>query len=319
MSFTSLFFKSLVSRQARRDFKELRRNNKYNKMKLIMTLLIKDEEDIIEQNIRFHCAMGCDGFIVMSHNSTDKTNSILEKLKDEGLVLEIIYQDNPKYLQSKFVKEMIDIATKKYHASWIINADADEFYYSKSLNLKTSIIKDSCKFANVLLVDSTFLFPDDRENYLTSPYFVTNPFTKFRAQMLNINNDNKFSEFIGSQGCTKVIHKSSGNPCPYMGNHGIDIKHKRQINSSDIVLYHYHVRNFKQYENKMIRWINASNILNKNEGTHIKPLVEAYKQGKLKDIYNKFYSKDMMDFLIKEGVVTRDLSVRNFLKYKKII
>lgn len=46
-----------------------------------MTFLVKDEKDIIERNIRFHQTMGVDGFIVISHNSTNRTNDILEYLK----------------------------------------------------------------------------------------------------------------------------------------------------------------------------------------------------------------------------------------------
>ena len=37
----------------------------YMDVKLLMTLVVKNEENIVEENIRFHCAMGVDGFIVI--------------------------------------------------------------------------------------------------------------------------------------------------------------------------------------------------------------------------------------------------------------
>lgn len=39
--------------------------------KITMTLLVRNEADILEDNIRFHHAMGVDSFIVMDNLSTD--------------------------------------------------------------------------------------------------------------------------------------------------------------------------------------------------------------------------------------------------------
>lgn len=129
-----------------------------------MTLLVKDEADIIETNIRFHKAMGVDGFIVTNNNSTDDTLEVLSRLKNEGLVLEIIDESDPTYQQEIWVDRMIKIAKKKYHATWVINADADEFYYSKDLNLKESIVK--FPRLNAIKVESMFSFPEDIDNFL---------------------------------------------------------------------------------------------------------------------------------------------------------
>ena len=313
-----ILLKGLISRTAREQILEIIARNKFEKTKLIMTLLVKNEENIIETNIRFHAAMGVDGFIVTSQNSTDKTNDILEKLKKEGLVLDIIYTSEKQFLQTKFVKNMINIATNKYKADWIINADADEFYYSKSLNLKKSILKDTLNIANVLIVDSIMLYPDDKYDYLNSTMFVTCPFTKFRAEMLGISSKSEFMPFIGSQGCTKVIHSTKGNPNPSMGNHDIKIRNKKMLESSDIQLFHYNIRNFKQYEEKVIRWRSAASFFSNGTGQHIRKAIEFYEKGELKQIYDSYYGKEMRNFLISEGVVSNNLSVINFLKYNKI-
>lgn len=49
--------------------------------KLIMTLLVKDEADMLEENLLFHHSMGVDGFIVTDNNSTDRTPEIIRKYK----------------------------------------------------------------------------------------------------------------------------------------------------------------------------------------------------------------------------------------------
>lgn len=58
--------------------------------RLIMTLLVKNEEAMIERNLQFHKQMGVDGFIVTDNNSSDGTMRILEMYKQKGWILEII-------------------------------------------------------------------------------------------------------------------------------------------------------------------------------------------------------------------------------------
>ncbi len=48
-----------------------------------MTILVKNEIDIIEANIRTHANLGIDGFVVMDNKSTDGTRDILSKLQKE--------------------------------------------------------------------------------------------------------------------------------------------------------------------------------------------------------------------------------------------
>lgn len=309
--------KCLVSRKARNKIKENRRAKKDN-FRLFMTYLVKDEEEIIEKNILFHKEMGVDGFIVTSHNSTDRTNEILERLKKKGIVLEIFYKDSPYYEQSRWVGDMIHSAAK-YGADWVINADADEFYYSKSLNLKKSICEANNNNVNVLWVDSIFLFPDDRKSFLECPYFVKRPFQKFEAEMLNIDNHNIYKNFIGSQNCFKVIHKTKGFREIAMGNHNISMRNSIKVQSADINLYHYHIKGYEGYKAKVLNWINTGKNMPEGMGTHIKALIKLYENGKLRENYVSIYNKEVRNFLIEQGVVVIDPSVSNFLKYKKII
>lgn len=304
-----------ISRKARNRFKELFIEKEINSIKLIMTLLVKNEEEILEKNIRFHKAMGVDGFVVTTHNSTDKTNEILEKLKAEGLVLDIIYETDPVYRQAKFVDKMIKLAKRKYKAEWIINADADEFYYSKNLNLKKDIYKAKKAGLNMMWVDSVFLFPDDKEDYLKeSHYFVTKPFHKFEAEQLGIRDDEKFAQFIGSQECYKVIHNTKDYKKIHIGNHFVNMKNKNKfMKSATIVLYHYNIRNYKQLEDKVKRYIDTT--MPTGCGLHMMRMIELYKQNLLRqEHFDRYFSEDMRNFLVKEGVVSIDKFVSNFFK-----
>lgn len=62
--------------------------------KIIMTLLVRDEVDIIEKNICFHLNSGIDHIIATDNGSIDGTRDILENYQKKG-VLTLI--DEPKH------------------------------------------------------------------------------------------------------------------------------------------------------------------------------------------------------------------------------
>jgi hypothetical protein len=269
---------------------------------------------MLEKNIRFHHAMGVDGFIVTNHNSTDKTAEILEKLKEEGLVLEIINKDTPNHQLHVWVNAMIRLAKHKYHANWVINADADEFYYSKDLDLKTSIYKYSKNGINALWVDSTMVFPQNIENFFENKYWYTKSFQEFEREIFDITNNKKFSNCISRSICPKIIHSTKGFITNTDGNHKIKMWNLKQVPCSDIVLYHYHVGTYKGFEAKVSRWMESIN--HHRNGAHIREMVELYKAGRLKERFDDFYGDETREFLFDLGIVTIDKSVYNFLKYK---
>ena len=312
------FIKYPISRTARQEVKKYLKEKQMNNIKIAMTLMVSNEEELVEKNIRFHKAMGIDYIIVTSHNSTDRTNEILEYLKKEGLVNEIILKTGYDFKQDTWVNEMIRLATKKYHADWIINSDADEFYYSKDLNFKKTLFKYKKTNINVLMVDSTFLFPDDRDDFLNCPYFVTKPLQEFEAEMLNIKENENMQLFIGSQGCTKVIHKTKGYKKISRGNHNISIKNKKLINTNEIILYHYHMKNYRCLIEKILRHKEGIPYRPQGASNHIKKLIKLYESNQLKEFYEKQYNKKLRDFLINEGVVSIDKSMINYFKYKNI-
>lgn len=285
-------------------------------LKLFMTIVCKNEENIIEQQIRFHKEMGVDGFIVLNHNSDDNTLNILEKLKNEGIVAEIITKKAKEHKHHIWVEEMVKLAKEKYGASWVINADADEFYFSKSLNLKESI-KNSGD-VNALLINSKTLFPDNREDFFSSPYFVTKPFLRYELAYLKLDPTEVWLN-ESSVWCKKVIHKTDGFISIQDGNHDVEMVNKKMIAPSDICYYHYHVKNYNEYENKTKRWMDALKSTPKNMNKHLKRSLELYKKGLLKQDYENKYGANQREKLMKKGLVSVDLTVYNFLKWKGII
>lgn len=95
--------------------------------KIAMTLLVRNEEDIVAENIRFHRALGVETFIVMDNKSTDRTREILGDLA-QGIDIEYLHQPEDTYDQHRWVTEMARRAATDHGADWVINTDADEFW-----------------------------------------------------------------------------------------------------------------------------------------------------------------------------------------------
>ena len=94
---------------------------------IILTLMVRDEVDIIAAMIEHHLAQGVDHIIVTDNASVDGTREILAKYEKLG-VLEL--HDDPRHekQQSEVVTKMARRAAEELGASWVINADADEFW-----------------------------------------------------------------------------------------------------------------------------------------------------------------------------------------------
>lgn len=92
-----------------------------------MTLLVKNEDDIIKENIDFHLHHGVDYFIITNHNSSDNTLNILSEYQKLNLAT-IININSDTYEQHLWVSNMAKLAYSKFNNSWIINNDADEFW-----------------------------------------------------------------------------------------------------------------------------------------------------------------------------------------------
>lgn len=94
---------------------------------VVMTLMVRDEADIIEQMIEHHRAQGIAHFIVTDNGSVDGTTQILQRYADEG-VLDLRHDPVHRKQQGTTVTQMARDAHTRYGADWVINADADEFW-----------------------------------------------------------------------------------------------------------------------------------------------------------------------------------------------
>jgi hypothetical protein len=96
-------------------------------VKLLMTLLVRNEADIVRQNIEFHLRHGVDHIVATDNASTDGTTDILREYEDAGC-LTLLHEPSMEYRQAEWVTRMALLGRDRFGAEWIINNDADEFW-----------------------------------------------------------------------------------------------------------------------------------------------------------------------------------------------
>lgn len=103
-------------------------------MRVVMTLLVHDEVDIVRDQIAFHLAAGVDFVIATDHRSSDGTTEILESFERDGR-LRLLREDAEAVRQSEWVTRMARLAATEHGADWVINSDADEFWWPRGGSL----------------------------------------------------------------------------------------------------------------------------------------------------------------------------------------
>lgn len=111
---------------------------------LIMTLVVRDEADIIEQNLRFHLAHGIDHVVALDNASTDGTTEILERHARQGH-LTLLHEPSDRFEQAAWVARLVEVVRERFGQAWLIPNDADEFWWApggsqgRPGNLRTSL------------------------------------------------------------------------------------------------------------------------------------------------------------------------------------
>lgn len=102
---------------------------------LVMTMVVRDEADILETNLRYHLAQGVDFIYALDHNSVDGTPDILRRFEQDG-VLRMLREGGEVHDQSRRVTKLARMAYAELKPDWVINNDADEFWWPIAGNLK---------------------------------------------------------------------------------------------------------------------------------------------------------------------------------------
>jgi hypothetical protein len=204
-----------------------------------MTLLVRDEQDILDANIEFHLSQGVDFFIVTDNRSVDGTRSIVESYVRQGIAA-YLFEPADDYSQHRWVTRMARSAALDHGADWVINSDADEFWMaagdgcSVKEHLESVVSNVDC--VEVLRSNCAPTAPDDERSF---------------AERMVLRERQSFNT-DGERLPSKVCHRGFNDIEIEQGNHGV-----RRAGASlaaipsPLRILHYPVRSYAQFENKI--------------------------------------------------------------------
>lgn len=207
-------------------------------MKLVMTLLVRDEEDIVADNLDFHLAQGVDEVIVTDNGSVDGTLEILRSYEARGVV-RVIEEPTDDYSQGRWVTRMARMAATEHDADWVINNDADEFWWPRSGTLR-SVFEGLGADVGAVVGHRTNFVPRPEDG---RPFWER--MTLRERESLNP---------VGKPLPPKLAHRAHPDIVVVQGNHrikGPDVG--TELDDGSIEILHFPMRSYAQFENKIVK------------------------------------------------------------------
>jgi hypothetical protein len=178
-------------------------------MKLVLTVLARDEADVIDAQVAFHLNAGVDFVVATDNASQDGTTEILESYAHEGC-LHLIREPAEGLRQGEWVTRMARLAATKFGADWVINTDADEFWWPRGGSLKDVLSVVPGRYGIVQAFWRSFVpRPDDGS-------FFAERMTLRLSLQAAINDPTSFYRPV-----TKVAHRADPEVVVGRGNHDL--------------------------------------------------------------------------------------------------
>ena len=262
-----------------------------------MTLMVRDEADIIDLQIAFHLAAGVDFIIVTDHDSRDGTTDILERYVRHG-VLHRIPVSSPVKRQSEWVTRMARLAASDFQADWVINSDADEFWWPWGGNVKDALRRIPDAYGVVRTFVRVFLpRPGDEPFHerMTVRFApgapVNSPSSPFRVNVRLLHRAS--SDIVVGRGNASLL----SNPfAPYPG-------------WSPVETLHFPIRSFRQFEHKFLTHYEASGT--RRRGEHVRAH-QAARAGRMAELYDEFCVDDeRLERGLRDGYLATDTRLRD--------
>jgi hypothetical protein len=206
-------------------------------MKLVVTMLVRDQLDIVAAAIEYYLAQGVHAIIVTDNRSADGTLAVLEDYEAAGAIV-LIQEPGNDYRQSEWVTRMARLAATDYDADWVINTDADEFWRASDSALGLVEVL-AARPTTVGVVSAT------RHDLRGRGGHERGWFRRLRWL------DRQTVSERGTPLTPKVAHAASASVVVTMGNHDVTGVTGERDDSGQLEIVHVPLRSWRQFEGKI--------------------------------------------------------------------
>jgi hypothetical protein len=237
-------------------------------MKLVQTLVVRDEADIVDAQIAYHLNVGVDLVIATDHESQDGTTEILESYVREGHLH--LIRERGEVQESGWRTRMARLAATDFGADWVINTDADEFWMPREGTLKNVLAAVPEGFGIVGALSRQFVpRPDDGAFFAermivrcSPPAPINDPTSPYRPS-------------------AKVAHRADPDVVVIHGGHSARARLPLLHNWYPADVLHFPYRSLEQYERKNARRAHGVHSL----GQYVRGFT-AQAEGRLEETYD---------------------------------
>jgi hypothetical protein len=263
-------------------------------MRLALTVVVRDEADIVGAQIAYHLAAGVDIVLATDHDSRDGTTEILEEYERRGVLQ--LFRERGEIREEAWRTSMARLAAREHGADWVVNTDADEFWVPHGGALKEVFAAVPDRFGIVWGVTRHFVpRPDDGRAFAER-------MTVRIAQQAPLNDPTG-----PYRPHAKAAHRADPDILVLHGAHLVSSARLEPLygwHPADVL--HFPFRSVAQYERKTVRRARGDKPL----GQYVKGL-QASEAGDVEAAYQAIAADDAE---LERGLVTGSLVVDTRLR-----
>jgi hypothetical protein len=273
-------------------------------MKLVMTLLARDEADVIESWLDFHLNAGADFVVATDNNSQDGTTDVLERFARDGH-LHLIREAGEDLRQNEWVTRMARMAATDYRADWVINSDADEFWWPRGPSLSHLLHAIPPRYGTVGAFLRTFVPRPSSDEPFAERLTV-----RFSA-LAPINDPASIYKPI-----RKIIHRGHPQIRLTRGNHAlVDSPFDPLRGWFPVEVMHFPLRSLAQCEHKAQLQGDAWKRIDRTPTAYHATMFQALESGTMADYYaSQVVSDEEVERGVAEARLVVDTRLRDALR-----
>jgi Glycosyl transferase family 2 len=274
-------------------------------VKLVLTVLARDEADVIDAQVSYHLNAGVDFVIATDNASRDGTTEILESY-ERSACLRLIREPAEGLRQGEWVTHMARLATAEHGADWVINSDADEFWWPRGGSLKEVLGAVPERYGIVEAFWRSFVpRPDDGAAFCER-------MTYRLSSQAPINDPTSFYRPV-----VKVAHRGDPDVQVGRGNHDLIASPFRTLPSwHPVEVLHFPLRSQAQWRRKVELQGEAfsKHIARAGTGYHLKSY-DALRTGRIDEQHDAMVvDDDAVELGLADGTLSADTRLRDALR-----